>query len=99
MDIMSASEAKLRGEKFYYTGRRCKYGHLTVRYASSRQCVGCALEYYREYREDILEHYHNNSDVLNAKKREYRRLNSDRLNAARREQRAKRKRDLIPQEK
>lgn len=88
MDIMSASEAKMRGRKFYYTGVKCKYGHLAARYVSSRQCVGCTLEHYRVYREDILKYHHENSEVLNAKKREYRKLNSERINAARRERRA-----------
>ena len=42
------AEARALGLKWYSTGRRCKYGHVTERYASSGQCRNCCNgSYYR----------------------------------------------------
>ena len=40
----SRKEALLIGEKYYYTGKECKYGHVEKRYSSDRSCVTCALK-------------------------------------------------------
>ena len=40
----SLSEAKSIGHTLYYTGRVCKYGHLTYRYVQDRICADCARE-------------------------------------------------------
>ena len=34
-------EARERGEKFFETGRPCKYGHVCKRYASTGGCIEC----------------------------------------------------------
>jgi hypothetical protein len=36
-------QARKEGEKFYFTGVPCKYGHLSRRYAGGRNCVACDL--------------------------------------------------------
>lgn len=40
MDIMSRKEAIEKCEKFYFTGKPCKYGHVCQRYAEGG-CVEC----------------------------------------------------------
>lgn len=40
-DFVSRSEARTRGLKRYFTGKRCKNGHAAERYASTAACVGC----------------------------------------------------------
>lgn len=37
--------AKREESKYYYTGKPCKHGHLSVRYTKSRGCASCQ-EYY-----------------------------------------------------
>lgn len=37
----SYKDAKRQGLKFYYTGKPCKNGHLTVRKVNSRHCYEC----------------------------------------------------------
>lgn len=40
-DFVSKSEAKTRGLKRYFTGKRCIHGHVSERYVSTGACVGC----------------------------------------------------------
>lgn len=40
-DFVSRSEAKARGLKHYFTGKRCKHGHAAPRYVSTSACQGC----------------------------------------------------------
>lgn len=37
-------DATEAGEKFYYTGKECKYGHLDKRYTTNGLCVTCAAK-------------------------------------------------------
>jgi hypothetical protein len=39
--IISRSEAKAAGLKRYFTGKPCKYGHVTERQVSSGRCMRC----------------------------------------------------------
>ena len=43
MDLLPATrkEALLAGSKHYYTGKKCKYGHLSKRYTPGKGCVAC----------------------------------------------------------
>ncbi len=41
MKIISRSEAKALGLKRYFSGKRCKNGHLDERYTTTNTCVGC----------------------------------------------------------
>jgi hypothetical protein len=40
--LYTRKEALLAGEKFYYTGKICKLGHIPKRYATGR-CVECSI--------------------------------------------------------
>jgi hypothetical protein len=40
-DFVSKSEAKARGLKRYFTGKRCKRDHLSERYVSTGACAAC----------------------------------------------------------
>lgn len=41
-DFVSRSEAKARGLKHYFTGKRCKHDHLAPRFVSTSACCGCS---------------------------------------------------------
>jgi len=58
MEIISRKEARVRGLDRYYTGKPCKYGHVSERYLSTGICVECNRE-------------RNNSDEAREYKREY----------------------------
>lgn len=36
--------AKLRGDKYYFTGKLCKNGHVSLRFVSASSCVACNTE-------------------------------------------------------
>ena len=38
----TASEALERNEMFYFTGKKCSKGHLSLRYASTKHCKMCS---------------------------------------------------------
>jgi len=40
---MTRKEAMLVGDKLFFTGKPCKYGHVDNRYVSAGGCVTCAL--------------------------------------------------------
>lgn len=40
--IIQLKEARLMGLSRYYTGKPCKFGHISERYTSTSQCVMCA---------------------------------------------------------
>lgn len=41
MEITNRQEAIQRGQKYFYTGKPCKYGHLTKRYVGNGGCYEC----------------------------------------------------------
>jgi hypothetical protein len=41
-EITSRKSARAAGGTFYFTGRRCKRGHVAERYAHNGECVICA---------------------------------------------------------
>lgn len=45
----SRAEALERFEKYYFTGKPCKYGHIDKRLAKSSHCLSCLREKSREY--------------------------------------------------
>ena len=47
--FLSLKQAKAIGAKFYFTGRSCKYGHVALRYVSTRQCSKCVQSHERRY--------------------------------------------------
>ncbi len=57
MKASSQSEALRINEKFYFHGRKCKYGHISKRYASDKKCFECKKERMKEwYTEHKVEH-------------------------------------------
>lgn len=48
--VVTLSEAKERGIKFYFTGRACLSGHIDRRYVSMAICVSCKREQAARYR-------------------------------------------------
>lgn len=40
-DFVSRSEARTRGLKHYFNGKRCKHGHIAPRFVSTSACQGC----------------------------------------------------------
>lgn len=49
MILISRKEAIEKGLKRYFTGKECKYGHVSERYTSSFQCFACSQQ--DEYKE------------------------------------------------
>ena len=41
-DFVSRSEAKTRGLRHYFNGKRCKHGHVSPRFVSTSACCGCS---------------------------------------------------------
>ena len=41
-DFVSRSEAKTRGLRHYFNGKRCKHGHVAPRFTSTSACCGCS---------------------------------------------------------
>jgi hypothetical protein len=64
--IISQKDAIAQGLKTYYTGKSCKYGHLSLRKVSGGQCIECVIIYnktfypsrrsYRKIRDKALNH-------------------------------------------
>ena len=40
-EIITKKDALARGLKSYFTGKKCKYGHLSLRRCDSGQCFTC----------------------------------------------------------
>jgi 5-methylcytosine-specific restriction endonuclease McrA len=40
-ELISLKNSIEKGDKFYFTGKPCKAGHIELRYVSSRQCSVC----------------------------------------------------------
>lgn len=55
--IISKSQAKSLGIKFYFTGKPCKHGHIAERMVSKSTCRECnrvnGLKYYKENKPEI----------------------------------------------
>jgi len=52
MEIISLKDAKEKGLPTYYTGKPCKYGHVSERQVSNRRCRECAYNIQRESRRE-----------------------------------------------
>jgi hypothetical protein len=74
MQIVSLKEAKKKGLLTYFTGKPCKYGHMSERYVSIRTCVECKQVKEKEYREENREEYLK-------KKKEFYQRNKDKAKA------------------
>ena len=47
--IISRADAKATSSKHYFTGKPCKYGHVSERLVSSKGCVECNREQSRQW--------------------------------------------------
>ena len=64
MKIITLTEARQQGLKYYFTGKPCKYGHIDRRYASNGLCLSCMphknakhAAYKKQHKKDRAEHY------------------------------------------
>jgi len=55
MELISRKEALSKGLKKFFTGKKCKNGHISEQYTKSWKCVQCEKERAKKYREDNLE--------------------------------------------
>lgn len=60
--VISRSEAKQKGSLYYFTGKPCKYGHVSTRLVSTGNCRDCMAEksyqrkaWYEENKERVSE--------------------------------------------
>lgn len=63
-EILTLTQARKQGLKYYFTGKPCKYGHVARRYASNGLCLGCMQRknaeraaYKKQHKKDRAEHY------------------------------------------
>jgi len=47
--VISRKQAKEQGLKHYFTGKPCKFGHVSTRFTVSRSCVECGVAHGRRY--------------------------------------------------
>ena len=62
------TEAKLNGDKFYFTGKPCKHGHIAPRYTGKGTCTECMKLSFDLKKEDRLQEMKAN---YSSKKTEY----------------------------
>ena len=73
MEIIPLKEAKKLGLKRYFTGKPCKYGHVSERFTSARKCIECG-------RISVKKDYYNNKEEYNKRSCKWARENSERNN-------------------
>lgn len=64
IEILTRGQAARLGKEFYYTGKPCKYGHLSLRNMQKGECVECRQNRFnsKEYRS-----LHKDAQALSAK--------------------------------
>ena len=50
IEIISRTEANKKGLKKYFTGKKCKHGHLSKRTVNDRHCIICKKIRYKKHR-------------------------------------------------
>jgi hypothetical protein len=55
MELISRKDAKEKNLKLYFTGKPCKWGHLSQRETSNGKCQDCTVEYNLKYRAENKE--------------------------------------------
>ncbi len=96
---ITRDEAKALGLKRYFTGKPCKYGHISEHRVSGAHCVGCDTLRHRRFRERHpgrnaeyrRRHYKNNREKHKAGVRRWVAENKESYNQTRREWYAKNK--------
>lgn len=75
MIVVDRVKALAMGMGFYYTGKPCKHGHLSIRLTTSAKCVACDREYKaRAYAE--------NAEAFKKRTRDWRACNLERARAS-----------------
>lgn len=76
---LARSEAKERGDKFYFSGEPCSRGHLADRYVSTYQCVECHKSWMTSDEQKLkrLRYREKNKEQISAKDRAYRKQNPE----------------------
>jgi hypothetical protein len=52
LEIIDRPTALALGRTHYYTGKPCKYGHLSIRNTNSKQCMVCQRRLRKEWRDN-----------------------------------------------
>lgn len=65
--LVSLEEARLAGQKFYFTGKPCKRGHVASRYMATRACVQCHAEAAHAWKEANPEKHRTNLNTWKKK--------------------------------
>lgn len=81
MDILSHKEAAAQGLKFYFTGVKCKRGHISQRRVANCQCVDCQREDNSnpKYRESGKRRYQENREAIIRRQTEYSKLHKEQI--------------------
>jgi len=83
-------EAKEQGYKFYFTGKPCKWGHISVRY-SAGMCYECYKQWHKdneEHQREIKRQYQeNNEEYLRGARMWYYEENKDHIRETSRQRR------------
>lgn len=72
MEVISRGDAKKAGLKFYFTGNKCKNGHVSKRRVSGACCVDCTHEYSVKYRSE-------NKEKIALQSKDYRFINKEKI--------------------
>lgn len=70
--IIKRRDAQALSEKWYFTGRPCKHGHIAKRQVSNKGCLECSKKAFAKWESKNL-------DARNAVKKEYRAANPERI--------------------
>lgn len=96
--IISRKEAIEKGLKVYFTGKPCKYGHVSERYVSGSGCLECGKEYKEQSKERIKEYfeeyYQQNKEQIKESRKEYYQQNKEQIKESRREYRRQNKEQI-----
>lgn len=97
LQIKKRSQALLDGDKYYFTGKPCKNGHVCKRHISSG-CYECTLSYQKSYRENNSDYWSKKNVKWNNANREYKR-SSDKLYREKTKERRKAFRSIYKSQK
>lgn len=70
MEIITRKEAISKGLVRYFTGKKCKYGHITERYSRNNNCVACSGEQSRESYKNNIKKINIRRNINKKKRRE-----------------------------
>lgn len=87
--IISRKEAIEKGLKVYFTGKPCKYGHVSERYVSGSGCLECGKEHKEQNKEYMKEYnkkyYQQNKEQVKESRKEHYQQNKEQIKESRRE--------------